>query len=100
MQALGYSHVSFTVPREARITGEFEAHGGRDDIEVVIFDEAGFYNYQKRERAARVYYSSHGYVSGRRRIDKNLPAGSYVIVFNNRNAILTDKTVFADIEVE
>ncbi|MFN2455905.1 MAG: zinc-ribbon domain-containing protein [Pyrinomonadaceae bacterium] len=99
VEALHYSYYTFTVPSAAHVTGNFRASGGRNDIEVVIFDEEGFENFQNGNKASRVYYNSHGYVTTAT-IDKNIGAGTYYIIFNNKDAILTDKMVTANIDVE
>jgi hypothetical protein len=99
VNALSYVYYSFSVPQRARITGTFWARGGKNDIEVVIFDEAGFENFKNGNLAERVYYSSRGYVTTAT-IDKYVPPGSYFLVFNNKDALITGKAVTAKIDAE
>jgi hypothetical protein len=99
VNGLSYVYYPFSVPQRARVTGTFQARGGRNDIEVVIFDDAGFENFKNGNLAERVYYSSRGYVTTAT-IDKYVPPGSYFIVFNNKDALITSKTVTAKIDAE
>jgi hypothetical protein len=94
-----YVYYTFTVPSSGHVIGNFRASGGSNDIEVVIFDADGFENFRNGHRASRVYYKSSGYVTTDT-IDKNIPAGTYYIVFNNGDALLTNKTVAASVDVE
>lgn len=99
VNGLSYVYYSFSVPQRARVTGTFRARGGKNDIEVVIFDDAGFENFKNGNLAERVYYSSRGYVTTAT-IDKYVPPGSYYVVFNNKDALITSKTVTAKIDAE
>ena len=99
VNGLSYVYYSFSVPQLAHVTGTFRARGGKNDIEVVIFDDAGFENFKNGNLAERVYYSSRGYVTTAT-IDKYVPPGSYYIVFNNKDALITSKTVTAKVDAE
>lgn len=99
VNGLSYVYYSFSVPQRARVTGTFRARGGKNDIEVVIFDDAGFENFKNGNLAERVYYSSRGYVTTAT-IDKYVPPGNYYIVFNNKDALITSKTVTAKVDAE
>jgi hypothetical protein len=99
VNGLSYVYYSFSVPQRGHVTGSFQARGGRNDIEVVIFDDAGFVNFKNGNLAERVYYSSHGYVTTAT-IDKYVPPGNYFVVFNNKDALITSKTVTAKIDAE
>lgn len=97
VSALGYSYFPFQLPRAGKLKGNFTAYNGKNDIEVVVFDEAGFQNFKNGNRARRVFYYSGGYVTTDD-IDRDIPAGSYYLVFNNKDAIFTGKVVTASID--
>lgn len=99
VNARGYYYFPFEVPRRAHVTGSFTAQGGKNDIEAVIFDRVGYENFSTGNRARNVYYYSGGYVYTDT-LDLYLPPGSYVFVFNNKDALITNKAVTAHITVE
>lgn len=94
-----YVSYPISLPARARITGRFQAQGGHNDIEVLLFDQVGFQEYESGGIGPRAYYASRGYVTSDT-IDKTLPAGNYYFVFNNRAALLTSKTVWIKIDAE
>jgi hypothetical protein len=91
--------VYYTIPLSAattHLTGHFTAQGGANDIEVFVFDQDGFTNFSNKH-SAKTFYSSGGYVTTGS-IDLQLPSGTYYVVFNNSDSILTNKVVTAKIE--
>lgn len=97
VDALNFVSYGWTLQTQTRLTGKFSAQGGSNDIACWIVDEDNFVNL-KNNTALRVYYES-GYTT-QRTIDLTLPAGTYYIVFDNRKALLTGKTVTAFFEAE
>jgi hypothetical protein len=98
VQALGFTSFQFDMPTGGKIRGNFRASGGKNDIEVVVFDARDFENFRNGNRARRTYYYSGGYVTSDE-IDRDIPAGSYYLVFNNKDALITGKWVTAQIDV-
>ena len=89
---------SFQVSGSARVFGRFRAEGGGgNDIEVYIFDEDQFENYKNGHRTPTYYNSGRITVA---RINVNLPENNYVLVFNNKYSVLTNKAITANIEIE
>lgn len=97
VQALGFTFFQFDMPTGGKIRGNFRASGGKNDIEVVVFDARDFENFRNGNRARRTYYYSGGYVTSDE-IDRDIPAGSYYLVFNNKDALITSKRVTAQID--
>lgn len=95
--ARSYQDFPFTLNRNARLTGKFSAQGGKNDIDCIVVDDDNFINFQN-QTDFRIYYQSN-YVSVGK-VDLRLAAGNYHIIFNNRVALLTNKTVTAKFEVE
>ena len=95
--ARNYQEFPIRLNRDAKLTGKFTAQGGKNDIDCIVVDDDNFINFQN-QTDFRVYYQSN-YVSVGR-VDLRLAAGNYHIVFNNRVALLTNKTVTAKFEVE
>ncbi len=101
VNALGGNSTKFEVPPGAfnvRAEGNFSVEGGSgNDIEVFIFDEDGFANWQNRH-AATPYYSSGRATRGT--INVTLPGpGTYVVVFSNKFSIMSSKEVEAHVTV-
>jgi hypothetical protein len=99
---LGYSYVKIEVPQRASsvaIQGNFTASGGGGNtIEVFVFSESGYENWQKQQ------YADPFYSSGRVSMDTiqaNLPSGkgTYYLVLNNKFSTLTPKTIRMDAKV-
>lgn len=74
----------FHVTTEARVTGGFVTYGGSNDIDASLIDQRG-----------GVYYHS-GYTT-KGKINIQLPPGTYTLVFSNRRAWFTDKSVAAEV---
>lgn len=95
--ARSFETFSFKLNRDAHLTGQFSAQGGKNDIDCLVVDDDNFTNFQN-QTTFRVFYQSD-YVSVGR-VDLRLAAGNYHIIFNNRIALLTNKTVTAKFAVE
>lgn len=100
IKARGFSSYKFSVPTgavSATVSGEFTATGdASSDIEVYIFKEDAFVNWQSG------FTPSSFYSSGRVRqadIQASLPTGggTYYLVFNNNFSTRTTKSVQADV---
>ena len=83
---------------EPRVEGTFLAEGANDDIEVLLFEESEFLNWQNRNRFAAAYQS--GRVTSQK-IRVALPAepATYHIVFSNRFSIFSNKGVNANVQL-
>ncbi len=87
--------IKFTLTRDSKVTGTFQASGGAgNDIHVYIFDEAA-YTHWKGGGEAKVWYNSGRQAFGE--VDISLPAGNYYIIFSNTFSVLTAKVVTASI---
>jgi hypothetical protein len=79
-----------------RVTGLFEAQGGRNDIECYIMDEAGFTNFKNGHRAKTYYNSGRATVGNIHAVVA--PRGqNYYVVFNNTFSSFTPKAVKASV---
>lgn len=87
----------FELNRLARVKGRFTAQGGRNDIACVIVDEDNLVNI-KNGNAYRSYYESDYTTIGNP--DVALGPGVYHVVFDNRKAFMTSKTVGAKFTAE
>lgn len=98
VKADGYLYYKFSVAPDATnvwVDGNFSASGGSgNDIEVFLFDQDAFVNWQNN-RSARAYYNSGRSTQGK--IYAGLPAraGTYYLVFNNNFSLITPKAVQA-----
>ena len=97
VSAQGYQDFSFTSNGNFNLTGEFSATGGKNDINCIVVDDFEFANLNN-QTAFKSFYTSD-YVT-RGRVDIRLGAGTYHIVFDNRKALITNKTVTAKFETE
>ena len=83
--------------RDSRLSGKFNASGGSgNDIEVILASEDEFTNWINGHEA-KVYYSG-----GRKttdHFDVRLGPGTYILAFNNKFSLLTDKMVSGDINL-
>ena len=93
------SYVSFRIEmnRLARVKGRFTAQGGRNDIACLILDDDNLVNF-RNGNAFRQYYGSDYTTIGNP--DVVLGPGVYHVVFDNRKAFLTSKTVAAKFTAE
>jgi hypothetical protein len=93
---LSFTYIKFDVPANstaARLDGHFQASGGaRNDIEVYVFDQDSFANWQNHHKAA-AYFNSGRLTDGK--ISASLPsqAATYYLVFNNKFSLLSPKAV-------
>jgi hypothetical protein len=93
---LSFTYIRFDVPANstaARLDGYFQASGGsRNDIEVYVFDQNGFVDWQKRHKNAP-YFASGRLTEGK--ISAPLPsqAATYYLVFNNKFSLLSPKRI-------
>ena len=92
-----YNYYKFSLSIPGHVTGHFTASGGANDIDVLVVDEDGFANFNNNHEA-RTFYRS-GYVTAGT-IDLRLNSGTYYVIFSNAKALLTNKVVTADVEVE
>jgi hypothetical protein len=93
-----YHYYPFTLPSSSHVSGHFRASGGANDIEVLLVDQDGYENFINHH-SADTYYRSTGYVT-RDRINVNLSAGNYVLIFSNTAALLTNKVVTANVHAD
>ena len=97
-----YFYVKFTVDPEkmqdAHVVGSFHASGGSgNDIQAVIAEESEFENWRNGHQA-RVLYSTDKVTNGK--FDVPIAeAGTYYLGFSNAFSLLTDKDVFAEVEL-
>lgn len=86
---------NFTVPAsatEAAVVGEFHAFGGRgNDIQVILTTPFELENW-KNGHEAQLFYNS-GQVTNAMISVPNLPAGQYVLAFDNRFSVRSRKEV-------
>jgi hypothetical protein len=87
----------FEVSKPSRVTGEFSATGGRNDVEVYIMNTFQYMNFNNNLSTPTFYNSGRATA---RTIDVALPSGSYWLVINNRFSIFTPKAVTVDIDLE
>lgn len=97
VDAQSYISYKISILNQGRVEGGFRAYGGKNDIDVIIVDEDNFENWKNGVNGRSPYQS--GYTS-RGKIDVVIPAGVYYLVFSNRAAWLTNKTVAAEIYVQ
>jgi hypothetical protein len=87
-----------TIMRDAHVVGSFHASGGSgNDIQAVIAEEDEFENWINGHEA-HVLYSTGRTTNGK--IDVPITgAGTYHLAFSNSFSVLSDKDVFADVEL-
>ena len=97
-----YVFVKFQVDPEKmhgpRVLGTFHASGGSgNDIQAVIAEESEFENWVNGHQA-RVLYSTDKLTNGKFDVSI-IEAGTYYLAFSNTFSLLTDKDVFAEVEL-
>jgi hypothetical protein len=94
VQNLQARYYQFSVPpgQPATLRGSFTAWGGNNDIDVLVMPASQFAGWQNLGRYYSLYNSGYIHQGG---MLLHLPPGDYVLVFTNRQAILTSKTVQA-----
>lgn len=94
-----FTYYQFTVEPgsyRGKVVGRFTAHGGSDDVNVVLLPAQEFADFQNHN-SYRHYYNS-GYIR-EGNINVTPPPGDYILIFNNRRALLTSKQVEAYVEL-
>lgn len=97
-----YFRTKFTVDTEkmqdVRVVGSFHASGGSgSDIQAVLAEESEFENWINGHQA-RVLYSTGKITNGKIDVQITQP-GIYILAFSNTFSPLTDKDVFAEVEL-
>lgn len=84
--------------QDARVVGSFHASGGSgNDIQAVLTEESEFENWINGHQA-RVLYSTDKVTNGK--FDVAITqAGTYYVAFSNAFSLLTDKDVFAEVDL-
>lgn len=99
INALSFSSFKFDVPAGAtsvNLHGNFTASGGlTNDVEVFVMSSDDFVNWQNRHEA-KTFYNSGKVTVGTFNVNLPTDAGTYYLVFNNRFALLAQKTVLVD----
>src|SRR5262245_54387154 len=93
--------VFYTIPPNVngapvRVTGLFEAQGGRNDIECYVMDEAGFTNFKNGDSAS-TYYNSGRTTVGNIHAMLSPRGQNYYVVFSNAFSRITPKAVKASV---
>ena len=102
VDARGFKQFKIIVPpgaTSAQLEGTFTASGGSgDDIEVTLFEETQFLNWQSRNKFLPIYESGRLTAD---RIKVSLPPdpATYVMVFSNRFSLLSSKGIVADLKL-
>lgn len=99
IEPLQYRYFQFTIEPsdyQGKVVGRFTAWGGSNDINVVLIPAREFADFQNHN-SYRQFYNS-GYIH-EGRVNATLPPGDYVLVINNRSALLTSKRVEAYFEL-
>lgn len=94
VEANSYIYFEFELTEQSRVYGKFEAQGGSNDINCMLVDADQLVNVENGN-AGRAFYESQYTTRGK--IDKTLPKGNYVLIFDNRKALMTNKIVTAKI---
>lgn len=93
-----FAYYPFFIPGRVEnpgVVGRFRASGGsRNDIRVMIMDSDSFENYRNGNQF-RVFYDSGFATVGS--LNHALAPGNYVLVFDNRPSVVSNKAVRADI---
>lgn len=101
VRAGNYVYRKFTVSptmRDVRVVGSFHASGGSGhDIQAVLAEESEFENWINGHQA-QVLYSTGQITNGKIDVYITQP-GTYFLAFNNKFSLVTDKDVFAEVEL-
>jgi hypothetical protein len=99
--ARGYVQYRIEIPpeaRDARVSGSFNASGGRgNDVAVALANESEFANWINGHQA-RVFYGTAGKETTDT-FDVRLAPGTYVFGISNRFSAVTAKYVFLDVKL-
>jgi hypothetical protein len=94
VQAGHFVWYQFNVASSAQVTGGFVAYGGNNDIDAFIVDDRSFELVSNGLNANTFYHS--GYTT-KGKINITVPAGKYYLIFDNRKAWITPKSVAAEV---
>jgi len=84
--------------RDARLSGQITVTGGSgNDIQVVLGNEEEFANWINGHEA-RLYYSTGQKTADH--FDLRLAPGVYILAFNNKFSLLSDKVVSGDVQLD
>lgn len=97
-----YIRMKFSVDTEkmqdVRVIGSFHASGGSgNDIQVVLAEESEFENWINGHQA-RALYSTEKITNDKMDVEIT-QSGTYILAFSNTYSLLTDKDVFAEVEL-
>lgn len=95
--AASFTHFRIPINENNTLRGEFSAKGGNDDIRCWIVDEDNFINFKKGNAFSNYFDSDYRTIG---KFNVVLPTGIYYIIFDNRKASFTNKTVTANFETE
>jgi hypothetical protein len=88
---------SFTLSKNAVLTGDYRAFGGsRNDIQVLLMDEDAYVNWINGHRV-RVLFNSGQVTVGK--IELSLTPAKYCLVFNNGFSVVSSKNVETHIKL-
>jgi hypothetical protein len=98
-----FTPFTFAVPpgsSKLQLEGTFAATGGaNNDIEVAIFEETQFLNWQNGHKFTATYQSGR-VTADRIRVPLPPDPATYVMVFSNRFSIFSAKDVKADVKLQ
>jgi hypothetical protein len=80
------------------VEGSFTASGGNNDVEVFLFEESQFRNWETGHKFEATY-SSGRVTAGKLKIQLPEEPGNYFVVFSNRFSYITNKAVVADVKL-
>jgi zinc-ribbon domain len=96
---LNFAYFKLDVPAGAtsvNLHGNFTASGGlTNDVEAFVLSADNFVNWQNRHEA-KTFYNTGKVTVGNLNVNLPADAGTYYLVFNNRFALLAQKTVLVD----
>lgn len=81
------------------LDGNFQASGGNNDVEVLLFEAPQFLNWQNGHAATSVY-SSGRVTSDRLKVTLPEDASTYYLVFSDKFSYFRNKAVTADIKLQ
>jgi len=97
IQARGWWLNGFEVSeRGGAVVGRFRAEGGSNDIYCHVMDADQYENFKNGNEFVTFYSSGRVTVAN---LNVRLPAGIYFLVFSNRHAVATPKTIYGTIEL-
>lgn len=90
--------IAFTMPSSGTVKGGFRTTaGGSKDIDAMIVDDTNYALLNSGQR----FRSIVGRIKAERgRLDANLTAGNYFVIFSNKHSWLTPKEIATEIDIE